>query len=160
MGDESFAKPLLADNEIEHLAMKVTSTDKVLKMLKLDDGLDGILRNPNLKAFSNYIRKVDTTNPDQILITTLINRYGDDTLAKFLFEAKQVKKTKEMAKMLQAMQFIKWFDEGKTPNQIFHMLDLRHITAYEDKLHTLWWEYVTAYAHLASKSKNPLPVEI
>ncbi|KAL3664468.1 hypothetical protein V7S43_010788 [Phytophthora oleae] len=152
MGDESFAKPLLADNEIEHLAMKVTSTDKVFKMLKLDDGLDGILRNPNLKAFANYIRKTNAKNPDQVLITTLINRYGDETLAKFLFEAKQVKKTKEMAKMLQAAQFVKWFDEGKTPHHIFQMLDLRHITTYKDKFQKLWREYVSAYAHLVSKS--------
>eukprot|EP00644_Phytophthora_capsici_P005669 jgi/Phyca11/98344/e_gw1.2.1024.1 len=153
-------KLLLTDNELEHLAMKVTSTDKVFKMLKLDDGLDGILRNPNLKAFASYIRKVHATNPDQVLITTLITRYGDDTLAKFLFEAKQVRRTEESAKMLQAAQFIKWFDDGKTPNQVFNLLGLKHLTAYEDKFHKLWWEYVVAYAHLASKLKKPLPVEL
>ncbi|KAK1942547.1 hypothetical protein P3T76_006046 [Phytophthora citrophthora] len=153
-------KLLLTDNELEHLAMQVASTDKVFKMLKLDDGLDGLLRNPNLKAFATYIRMVDETNSDQVLITTLINRYGDEALAKFLFEAKQVKTTEEIAKKLQAAQFVKWFDEGKTTNQVFDLLQLTHLTAYEDKFHKIWWEYVVARAELASKLKKPLPVEL
>ncbi|ETI37403.1 hypothetical protein F441_16434 [Phytophthora nicotianae CJ01A1] len=38
------------------LSTKTTSSDDVFKMLKLDEGLSGILSNPNLKQFSYYLQ--------------------------------------------------------------------------------------------------------
>ncbi|EEY67116.1 secreted RxLR effector peptide protein, putative [Phytophthora infestans T30-4] len=37
---------LLADDQLQQLAKVSTSSDNVFKLLKLDDGLDGILSNP------------------------------------------------------------------------------------------------------------------
>ncbi|KAG3093207.1 hypothetical protein PI125_g16919 [Phytophthora idaei] len=68
--------------------------------------------------------------PSQALITTLINLYGDHIVAKYLFDVKHdveitTKKIKGDAAVLQGAQYVKWFEEGVTPNKGRTLLDLR-----------------------------------
>ncbi|KAG2783130.1 hypothetical protein PC129_g15634 [Phytophthora cactorum] len=155
---------LKTDDDIKAVTTTTTSSDDAFKMLKLDDRLTGILSNPNLKVFAYFLASTEKA-PSQAMITTIINRYGDDVVAKFLFNVKHdVKITdaqiKTDAAFLQGAQYVKWFDNGVTPNDVRRMLDLRPITWNENRYEQLWWEYVRVHAFFASKSNKPLPVSL
>ncbi|KAG6942555.1 hypothetical protein JG688_00018052 [Phytophthora aleatoria] len=155
---------LKTDADTKALTKTATSSDDVFNMLKLNDGLTGILSNPNLKEFA-YFLELTEKSPSRAMITTLINRYEDDVVAKFLFDVKHdVKITdaqiKTDAAFLQGAQYVKWFDEGVTPTDVRSILDLRPITWYENPYEQLWWEYVRVHAVFTSKSNKPLPVSL
>ncbi|KAG3110733.1 hypothetical protein PI124_g9646 [Phytophthora idaei] len=155
---------LKTDADIEALAKTATSSDDVFNMLTLNNGLTGILSNPSLKTFAYFLELTEKA-PSQAMITTLINRYGDDVVAKFLFDVKHdVKITdaqiKTDAAFLQGAQYAKWFDEGVTPTDVRSILDLRPITWYENRYEQLWWEYVRVHAVFTRKPNKPLPVSL
>ncbi|POM65977.1 Putative RxLR effector [Phytophthora palmivora] len=149
-------KLLVTDNQLEHLTVPTTSVNEVFKNLqlnKLDHGLDEVLLNPSLKRFGNYLIEIRSKNPPEALIGTLSKHYGEDTVAKMLFDAKYVTNTEDIAKHLQAVQFIKWFNEKKTPTDVWNLLQLTHKTAYENPYHAIWWEYVAVGADIISRLK-------
>lgn len=163
------SKNILPDDVIlvmasKAMTKKTSSSDAVFAMLQLDQGLKGILSNPNLKQFAYYLVLTEKA-PSQALITKLISQYGDDVVAKYLFDIKHKainvsEKLKAEARFWQGAQYVKWFDEGVTPALVRQKYNVHPETWYKNPYEGVYWEYTGVYAKLASKSNKPLPVEV
>ncbi|ETM00559.1 hypothetical protein L917_02727, partial [Phytophthora nicotianae] len=149
-------KLLLNDDEILVLASKAEHTPiKVLKTLELDTGLDGILRNPNLKSFSRYL-ELRGEDPTKALVATLIKQYGDTEVAKYLFDVKHNSKIadesiKKHADILLGAQYAKWADDGVTPRTVGVNFDHYPETWGKNPYEKVWWEYLDVWAERESK---------
>ncbi|OWZ00531.1 RxLR effector protein [Phytophthora megakarya] len=83
---------------------KGKSTDDIFHLLKLDEGVDKVLTNPNLQAWDDYIKfynsKFDVKNPTTTF-DSLKRFYGDEKMAKMLEAAKKEPTTRKIAMKLQ-----------------------------------------------------------
>ncbi|KAG6943412.1 hypothetical protein JG688_00017617 [Phytophthora aleatoria] len=99
------------------------SADDVIKLLK-------IRRNdPNfsqkLEVLDDFVRRVNPTNPDQTLFSTLIKGVpGEAKLAALLRIAKADSRTQEKAKQLETSLISKWEGDHQLPANVFQWLKL------------------------------------
>ncbi|KAG6943437.1 hypothetical protein JG688_00017598 [Phytophthora aleatoria] len=99
------------------------SADDVIKLLK-------ICRNdPNfsqkLEVLDDFVRRVNPTNPDQTLLSTLIKGVpGEAELAAFLQTAKTHPRTITKATELETSLLSKWAGDGQLPANVFLWLKL------------------------------------
>ncbi|KAK1941147.1 hypothetical protein P3T76_007853 [Phytophthora citrophthora] len=105
------------------------SADEVLTLLKLDDGVEGLLSRRNMKGLKKYITWLNLKNPDGppvTMVETLATKYGDDLVAKMLELGKRSKssRAKKLAKTLQDEQYRVWNNKGQHPQQVFSILRL------------------------------------
>ncbi|KAG1689150.1 hypothetical protein DVH05_002788 [Phytophthora capsici] len=104
------------------------SADEVLALLKLDDGVDGLLSRRNIKGLKKYISWLNAKNPDNpvTMVETLSKQYKDDLVAKMLELGKRSKssRVKKLANTLQEEQYLVWNNKGQNPEQVFRLLRL------------------------------------
>ncbi|POM68427.1 Secreted RxLR effector peptide protein [Phytophthora palmivora] len=156
MFKKAIPKLLLTDNDLEHLAMQSIHSDDVFKMLrldKLDDGLEDALLNPNLIQFGNYLEKIQTKYPSEELVSALIKQYGDEAVAKMLFDAKNrfVGITEKVAKTLQATQFVRWYNAKMKEDDVLKLLKITPATGNGNPYSQIWWEYFVVKYALTNK---------
>ncbi|OWY95415.1 Avirulence (Avh) protein [Phytophthora megakarya] len=94
------------------------STDDVFKILQLDEAGDKLLSNPNLKRWAAFVEKKIGNPPELMMVMKLRTHYDDATLARMFEFGTKTKGTRKMAKKLQDAQFVRWFLDGKWPNEI------------------------------------------
>ncbi|POM66638.1 Secreted RxLR effector peptide protein [Phytophthora palmivora] len=150
MFKKAVPKLLLTDNELEHLAMKLTPADDVF--IKLP-GLEDALLNPNLIQFGNYLEKIQTKYPSEELVSALIKQYGDEAVAKMLFDAKMdnVGITEKVAKTLQATQFVRWFNAKVKEDDVLKILKINPATMDDNPYSQIWLEYAVVKYVLTNK---------
>ncbi|POM76134.1 Putative RxLR effector [Phytophthora palmivora] len=156
MFKKAIPKLLLTDNDLEHLAMKLTPADDVfikLRLHQLDDGLEDALLNPNLIQFGNYLEKIQTKYPSEELVSALIKKYGDEAVAKMLFDAKMdnVGITEKVAKTLQATQFVRWFNAKVKEDDVLKILKINPATMDDNPYSQIWLEYAVVKYVLTNK---------
>ncbi|KAK1941109.1 hypothetical protein P3T76_007815 [Phytophthora citrophthora] len=72
----------------------VSQIDDVLKLLKLDEGVEKLATNPNLKTFMDFWGRYAIQNPGNGAIQSATAAYGDDVVATILQTARKVSGTK------------------------------------------------------------------
>ncbi|KAG6964139.1 hypothetical protein JG688_00007832 [Phytophthora aleatoria] len=92
----------------------------VFNKLKLNDAGDGLLANPLLNTWVQYMKAFNKEFPhaETTMIQTFTKSYGDEKLAAMIQAATKVEETKEFAKNLQTAQFNQWMVVKKTPKDI------------------------------------------
>jgi hypothetical protein len=93
---------MLQKKQFDDWANLGLGSDDVFKLLKLDDGLDGLLANPNLSAWDKYVQSTGgSTGTKTPLINALRAHYDDAALLKMLVAAKKNPETANVAKSLE-----------------------------------------------------------
>nr|QMU24895.1 PaRXLR71 [Phytophthora agathidicida] len=147
-------KALLNDEQLVAFAKNGATLDNVFTKLQLNGGIHKILDEANLGAFAKYVRIFDPNNPSQTLISTIIKKYGEVRVAKYLIEAKEFESSKNLAQHLQAAQFVSWMKANKTPDDVWQMFGLAHKTSYTNPYHHIWWDFVVARSKVLSNPKK------
>ncbi|KAG3063214.1 hypothetical protein PI125_g24386 [Phytophthora idaei] len=82
-----------------------TSPDKVFEILQLNQGLDSLLTNPNLRMWESYRIKLRSQKPEKVppMMSTITSFYSVKDLSAMLEKAKNVPETAKIA--------TKWQDE-------------------------------------------------
>ncbi|KAG7384325.1 hypothetical protein PHYPSEUDO_002790 [Phytophthora pseudosyringae] len=128
------------------------SVDDVFKLLKLDDGVEKILSNPNLPTFMEYVNRFNLQNPGNgaTAIKTVTAAYGDDVVAKVLQTAKKVSSTKVMAEKLMGDQRILWLGDKKSPAHVFQLLKLDDAATnpLNSPVLDAWTSYLTLFNYV------------
>ncbi|KAL4163915.1 hypothetical protein KRP22_004542 [Phytophthora ramorum] len=103
------------------------NADNVFNLLQLDGRLDHVLSSKNFKYWSKFIDAYNTKNRDSrvSMIDLLTARFGEAGVSKMLVSAKKVKGTEELATKLQSAQVAGWINKGKSPKEVFRILELR-----------------------------------
>ncbi|GMF20867.1 unnamed protein product [Phytophthora fragariaefolia] len=147
------SKVTWTNDQLEQLVKKGTSVDEAYSsVFKLDDGLSKLLTNKNFKNWEAFVALLDKNDPEKLLaIRTLVAKYGDELVAKTLYDARQSWRTKKIADDLQAAQIKMWIQDRVDPVILRDRLQLStknwDINPYE----SLWWEYVSEHAAAVSK---------
>ncbi|OWZ07210.1 RxLR effector protein [Phytophthora megakarya] len=170
-------KLLLSIDDMKQLAKEGNSVDDIFKKLdldkiatkddKLDDVIDKLKRtmgnNPNIKQFIRYLDEVKAEPPVQTIVSSLDKKYGDEAVAKMLFNARESYRgeNKVLAEKMLEAQYVKWYTEKKSTNAVIDLLGIEHKTWYENPFVKIWWEFVQLRAKYISKGILPVqPVEI
>ncbi|KAK1947230.1 hypothetical protein P3T76_001240 [Phytophthora citrophthora] len=161
-GDEGLAKMLLAAKQVsstKETAMEVQvaqmrewlrrgkSVDDIFELLKLDNGLEKLLTNPNLSLWVNYMTRFNERFPSKktSMIDTFSNYYGDEAMAKMLEAAKKDPRASKLASELQTAHFKQWLNEGAKPYMIFKMLKMNKETWMKNPDANIWRLYNEYY---------------
>ncbi|OWZ02100.1 RxLR effector protein [Phytophthora megakarya] len=161
-GDEGLAKLFQAAKNVpesEAVATKLqteqmwvwltngNSIDAVLKLLKLDDGVDKVFMNPNLKSWEDYIQFYNKFMDEKptTTIDSLMKFYGDETVAKMLEAATKAPNARKIATDLQTAQFTQWLREGAKPAQIWKLLNMNKQTWMTNPDAQVFYKYVEFY---------------
>ncbi|KAG3194856.1 hypothetical protein PC128_g8987 [Phytophthora cactorum] len=104
--------------------------DEILKMFKLEDGMDTALASPNLEVMANYVKELSTKNRNSkvSLIGIFTTHYGDDAVAKALVTAQKKAKTADMENTIRQLrnnQLSAWLNSEKSVDDVFNLLKLR-----------------------------------
>ncbi|EGZ15157.1 hypothetical protein PHYSODRAFT_286258 [Phytophthora sojae] len=88
------------ENKMVNTWLSQIKTPKmILKLLKLDEGVDKLLMNPNVKMLSGYLHLFNSKYPDQqrTLVGVFTEFYGVKAVSNMLEAAKKVPETKGIA---------------------------------------------------------------
>uniref|UniRef100_H3GN90 RxLR effector protein n=1 Tax=Phytophthora ramorum TaxID=164328 RepID=H3GN90_PHYRM len=100
---ETIAKRLQAEL-LRGWLSKGDSVDDVLKLLKLNKGVQNLVADQNMQTLATY---------------AITASYGDDAVARGLAEAAKVSKTESSALELQGAQFNQWMTQKLDPEDIY-----------------------------------------
>eukprot|EP00644_Phytophthora_capsici_P001549 jgi/Phyca11/129120/e_gw1.81.53.1 len=103
------------------------SADEVLALLKLDDGVDGLLSRRNIKGLKKYISWLNAKNPDNpvTMVETLSKQYKDDLVAKMLELGKRSKSSRNLGlKVTNTAKARYWLWRKQSVENVFHSLKL------------------------------------
>lgn len=105
--------------------------DEILRIYKLDDGIEKALVSPNLKAMESHVKELSTKNrkSEASVIGILTSHYGDDAVAKALVTAQKTVQSDDDVKTiwrLRNAQLSSWFSSDKSVDDVFTLLKLRH----------------------------------
>ncbi|KAG1694410.1 hypothetical protein DVH05_021490 [Phytophthora capsici] len=146
------AKSLSRSKDISQVTEErgVSQMDDMLKLLKLDEGVDKLVANPNLKAFMDYWGKYSIQNPRNEAIKSATAAYGDDIMATILQTAKKVSGTKVMAEKLLGDQRIFWLDSKLSPYDVFKLLKLDDVATkpLNNPALDTWTSYLTLFNYV------------
>ncbi|GMF36249.1 unnamed protein product [Phytophthora lilii] len=119
-------KSTFTSQQLDDLLQKGNSVDDAFKLMSLDNAADGLLANPHLTAWIDYMKLYNNANPTKkaSLIAILTKYYGDDGVAKIIEAAKKVRDTSRMAKRLQTEQIQRWLVLEKSPKDVYKLLKL------------------------------------
>ncbi|GMF12657.1 unnamed protein product [Phytophthora lilii] len=108
--------------------------EDVFKILKLDQGIDGLLGKPNLQPWIAFLKVYNKKNEDKSvwLIGLLTKTYGDEATANMLELARRVPSTRNRANNLQAQQLNGWARNGLSEDIVFRLLKLDAIEKVDD----------------------------
>ncbi|KAL4086431.1 hypothetical protein PRIC1_014135 [Phytophthora ramorum] len=117
---ETIAKRLQAEL-LRGWLSKGDSVDDVLKLLKLDKGVQKLAADQNMQTLATYVRVFNKQNPGEktTLMKAITASYGDDAVARGLAEAAKVSKTESSALELQGAQFNQWMTQKLDPEDIY-----------------------------------------
>ncbi|KAG6948793.1 hypothetical protein JG688_00014951, partial [Phytophthora aleatoria] len=105
------------------LAEKKTA-DEIFSLLKLMVDEDAFLKNPLLRTWMSYEKKLGTESPNHALLLKLRERYDDAELANMLIVAKDGRSTRTIAREVERAQLKDWLDNQKTTEDVFKLLRL------------------------------------
>ncbi|ETK79675.1 hypothetical protein L915_14488 [Phytophthora nicotianae] len=106
------------------LVAREQPADEILKVFKLEDGMDKALASSNLKGLEDYVAKLNPTNRnDKVSTIRLFSEYyGDDVVAKTLVTAQKEAKTVDMEKTVMRLrnnQLSAWLNSDKSVERCF-----------------------------------------
>ncbi|OWZ22982.1 RxLR effector protein [Phytophthora megakarya] len=139
---DAITKILLTSDDITKLTNGKLSSEALFQKLRLheivkkEDGIENMIeglkramtQNPNLKQFGYYLSKTPTKNTIEELLPSLIFHYGDNVVAKMLFKAQLASEGEDklVLQIMQGAQYLKWYKEQKTVEDIDVLLRVRH----------------------------------
>ncbi|EGZ15106.1 hypothetical protein PHYSODRAFT_286249 [Phytophthora sojae] len=152
------------DDELKALLAKGESADDVFKRLALNKAAGGLLSNPKLQQWIDYMKLANKQNPKKqtSLISTLTAHYGDDGLAKIIESAKLVPDTGTFAKRLQTEQMYRWMTQGEAPKDVFRLLRLNKAgyKLFEMPQVNAWMKYVDTFNKKYPRMKTTMYSEL
>ncbi|KUF77071.1 hypothetical protein AM587_10002056 [Phytophthora nicotianae] len=104
--------------------------DEILRMFKLENGMETALASPNLKKLEEYVSElnVKSGNNKASVIEIFIKHYGDDKVAKALVTAQRkadMVDGENMISQLRDAQLSSWRESEKSVDDVFTLLKLR-----------------------------------
>ncbi|KAG7384682.1 hypothetical protein PHYPSEUDO_002375 [Phytophthora pseudosyringae] len=100
----------------------------IFSFLLLDEGVDKLLTNPNMRMWESYTAKFNAKNANDVPVTmmqTLTKFYSYKDLSGMLEKAKNVPSTATIAKKWQSeLRAQQWLDDGLSANAVFEVLKL------------------------------------
>ncbi|ETM39524.1 hypothetical protein L914_14337 [Phytophthora nicotianae] len=104
--------------------------DEILRMFKLENGMETALASPNLKKLEEYVSElnVKSGNNKASVIEIFIKHYGDDEVAKALVTAQRkadMVDGENMISQLRDAQLSSWRESEKSVDDVFTLLKLR-----------------------------------
>ncbi|KAG7390769.1 hypothetical protein PHYPSEUDO_006888 [Phytophthora pseudosyringae] len=132
--------------------------DNVMKLLKLDNGVDNVLTSENLRTFQKYIAEFNTKNPNNqvTLLGSLTAKYGEADVARTLVSAIWRRSTEKLATGLQKQQLEGWLKSEMSVDDVFKLLKIKSdgiLAMASRKLDTLD-EYVLLYNRAKSADET------
>ncbi|GMF35133.1 unnamed protein product [Phytophthora lilii] len=146
-------KSTFTSQQLDDLLQKGNSVDDVFKLMSLDNAADGLLANPHLTAWIDYMKRFNKAQTVEkgvekaSLIAILTKYYGDDGVARIVEAAKKVSSTSRRAKNLEAEQIQHWLVKGKTPEDVYKLLklDVRRYDLFDKPELATWVKYMDEF---------------
>ncbi|OWZ21149.1 Avirulence (Avh) protein [Phytophthora megakarya] len=127
-------KPTVTDVEKKQfrlwLKQKQTPED-VLKLLKMDDDFETILKSPTYNTVVNFItaynEKVTVKHPEKTVtaLGLFVKTYGDEAMAKSLELAKRDPSLEQLAQRIQGDLLAGWAGNGLTTDHVYKILKVK-----------------------------------
>ncbi|KAI9988678.1 hypothetical protein PInf_022136 [Phytophthora infestans] len=131
--------------------------ESVMKLLKLDNNVDDVLKSDNLRTLEKYIAELNRNNPsDQVtLLGVLTSKFGEAGVAKAILDGKAHGNSAWVSERLQKQQHQRWLDDGLTVDDVFTRLKLMEVEAavYGRSVDALS-EYISIYNKAKSKHET------
>ncbi|KAL3663749.1 hypothetical protein V7S43_011164 [Phytophthora oleae] len=154
-GTEAIATKLEA-SQMQTWLSSGKSADDVFAILKLDKVDDSLLASPVFDVWNKYRKIFYQENPTKVrsLYFTLTRHYRDrdDALARIIQTAKKNGATRAEAVQLETEQIRGWKASGKTPNDVFSLLNLQN--AGDNVLTSSQFAYWNSYLRLFNKEQH------
>ncbi|EGZ08084.1 hypothetical protein PHYSODRAFT_288796 [Phytophthora sojae] len=149
------SKVTWTDDQLKALVTKGTSADDALKLLQLDDGLEKLLSRKNLDTWKTFVNKLNQQNPENqvTMMSAIINKYGEEQVARMIAVAKSKVFTESVATDLQKALFQHWVREKRRDRYVWEKLGVMWKSGEKDPFWNMWWAYVNEYAKGVSKGK-------
>ncbi|KAL3663774.1 hypothetical protein V7S43_011189 [Phytophthora oleae] len=98
-----------------------------MKLLKLDDDVENVLKSDNFRTFEKYVTvwNENSSNTRTTVLGTLTAKYGDVAVARALVTAKDARETERTALKLQNEQFDKWLKSEMSVDDVLKLLRLK-----------------------------------
>ncbi|OWZ01108.1 RxLR effector protein [Phytophthora megakarya] len=141
------SKALKIDN-IDSLKLEAKS-GVAFNLLKLDDTIDNVFQKHNMKIWINYVKSLHQKNPEAVMISTLVAKYGDEDVVRMLEAAKKIDGMEEISTKLQSAQMTSWLNKQTSPEDVFYFLalDYRVENIFEGKNYDTWVSYLRLFNH-------------
>ncbi|KAG7384328.1 hypothetical protein PHYPSEUDO_002793 [Phytophthora pseudosyringae] len=136
------------------------SSDNVLGLLRLGDGVEGLLSNPQLSTLEFYVSKFNAKYPKSpvTMVEALSSKYGNVKVAKMLEMGKKSASTKTWATKLEAEQLRVWQDKKLSPVEVYTLLKLDDTTT--SPFGSLVLETWIGYLNKFNTQKNVVPTDM
>ncbi|KAE9071088.1 hypothetical protein PF005_g27052 [Phytophthora fragariae] len=107
---------------------KWKSADEVFNLLKLNKADGKLFDNPQFTVWTKYVDDLNGGDPktaNSVIVSTLTSHHNDESLAKLIRAAKDVKETEKMASDLQNAQVSNWFVLKESPTDVKKWLGVK-----------------------------------
>ncbi|KAK1929654.1 hypothetical protein P3T76_014871 [Phytophthora citrophthora] len=119
--------------------------EDIFTLLQLEKAGDSLFQNPLFSAWIKYADdfRVRFSETDPVTMSTMINHYSDEAVAKMIMTASEDPNTKMLAKRLQSELQRDWLFNNQTPNDVFIMMNLDRTLdkLLENPLFDVWYQY-------------------
>ncbi|KAL4117494.1 hypothetical protein PRIC2_011485 [Phytophthora ramorum] len=135
---------------VRYWLLKGKTADAIFKRLKLDKGVNDVLKNKKLSTWFTYVKLYNKKHPDKrITITEMLTKtYGDEAVAKMLEIAKDVPGTNGVANKLLRKMKSTWRRDKKWPDDVFDLLNLDKagVNLFSRREFNTWVTYTSSMA--------------
>ncbi|KAL3658917.1 hypothetical protein V7S43_016058 [Phytophthora oleae] len=140
----TIAKRIQAEQTLQWLNSGKKPGD-IFTMLQLEKAGDTLFQNPLFSAWIKYADdfRLRYSETELATMSTLINHYSDETVAKMIMAASEDPSTKMLAKRLQSELQRDWLFSRQSPNDVFIMMNLDRTLdkLLENPLFDIWYQY-------------------
>ncbi|KAG1694052.1 hypothetical protein DVH05_022069 [Phytophthora capsici] len=156
----SIAKRIQSEQTLQWLS-KGKKPEDIFTLLQLEKAGDSLFQNPLFPAWIKYADdfRLRYSETDLATMSTLINHYSDEAVAKMIMAASEDPNTKMLAKRLQSELQKDWVFSGQTPNDVFIMMNLDRTLdkLLENPLFDIWYQYGLFVNKMSAKANwNPI----
>ncbi|POM65234.1 Avirulence protein (Avh), partial [Phytophthora palmivora] len=111
---------------IKRLVDSQKSPIDAFKWLKLNFAGAKLFRKPKFNAWVDYMRQLNTNNPEEAMFKVLRTSYTDKALSRMLIAAKRGSDSDDIITKLQAEQLRYWASKEKSADDVFNLLQLNN----------------------------------
>ncbi|EEY68933.1 secreted RxLR effector peptide protein, putative [Phytophthora infestans T30-4] len=155
-GDKHEEEERMDTVKISQLIGGRQTAGEAFKLLKLDDGMEKLLSNPNFRTFMGFIDDYNVQNPGNgaTVIKSVTATYGDDVAAAVLQRATKVSATKVTAEKLLGDLRVLWLTDKRSPLDVFKLLKLDDVATnpLDNAALDAWESYLNLFNYVNRES--------